>query len=50
MEQTEDYSETENLEEGLEDVGGGEATEEESKKGRKSSVCDSFTYEGNSPV
>ena len=50
MEETEDYSETENLEEGLEDVSGGEAAEEESKKGGKSSVCDSFTYEGNSPI
>ena len=50
MEQTEDDSETEDLEEGLEDVGGGQATEGEGEEGGDTSVSDSSSYEGDSPA
>ena len=48
MEETEDDGEGENLEEGLEDVSGGEAAEEEGEEGGEAPVADSSSNVGDS--
>ena len=50
MEQTEDDRQTEDLEEGLEDVCGGEAAEEESKEGCETSVGDGSSNVSDRPT
>ena len=50
MEQTEDDRQTEDLEEGLEDVCGGEAAEEESKEGCETSVSDGSSNVSDRPT